>query len=144
MTPREFEQCLDRWGADIERWPAAQAQAARSLLAADDEASLALAAERQVDEFVAGLRHHVPPAHLAARITARANDTDQASDPVDRMIGWFGTRLWRPALIAVLVTSAGFLTGMNLTVPAVDTELADDVMTLAFNDIYAEMEHAQP
>jgi uncharacterized membrane-anchored protein len=142
MTPLEFEQALDRWGADVGCWPPAEAARARAHLAEHPDARRLLEAAQRVETFLDELREHAPPTHLADRIRARAAAAGVDADPFERMFGWFIARLWRPALLALLVTTAGFITGMAVTDP-VDPELAEDVMTLAFSDIYAELEDAQ-
>lgn len=142
MTAPEFEQALDRWGTDLDAWPQADAECAQTLLARDRQARHLLEAARNVDAFLGGLREHVPPAHLQARIIAHA--AAAGPDPVEQVVGWLTARLWRPALGAMLLATAGFLAGVTVTEPAVDPGLAEDVMSLAFSDIYAEVEDAQP
>lgn len=142
MTPMDFEQALDRWGSELDAWPDGAGDEARALLAADPEAARQLSAARRVDGFLLELRRHHPTAGLPARVTKRV--AEAAADPADRLLGWLGARLWRPALIALVVTTAGFLAGAMVGSPAVDPQLAEAVTTLAFNDIYAEVENAQP
>jgi anti-sigma-K factor RskA len=143
MTRGDFEQGLDRWGADLGGWPAEEAERARVYLATDGDARRLLDAARQVDAFLGELRQHAAPGHLAGRILARVRGAGAEPDRLERMLGWLSARLWRPALLAMLVTTAGFLTGMAINEP-VDSALAEDVMTLAFSDLYAELEDAQP
>lgn len=137
----EFEEALDRWGTDLARWPAAEAERARTLLASGGPAAASLEAARRVDAHLASLQSHAPPAHLASRIVARAG-TEEALAP---WLDWLTARLWRPALLGLILVTGGYLTGIAATDAAVDPELANDVMALAFNDIYAELEDdAQP
>ncbi len=144
MTRAQFEQALDRWGSDLGQWPAAEAQAARALLAAQPDAGRALEAAHRVDGYFAQLRDHAPPSYLARHIGARAAEAAAAPAALERLLGWFGARLWRPAVIALLVTGVGFIAGATVGSPGIDSELAEDVTTLAFNDIYAEIEDAEP
>jgi hypothetical protein len=139
MTRLEFEQALDRWGTDFSQWPVPEADHARAYLATDLEGRRLLDAAQQVDVFLLGMRQHTPPAYLAGRILAHAAEPDR----LEQMLGWFSARMWRPALFAVVVTTAGFLTGIGAPDAGVDAELAEDVMTLAFSDIYSELEDAQ-
>ena len=142
MTPAEFEQALDLWGADFGRWPAEEAARARVYLAKDQHALRLLEAALEVDTFVDGLRRHRTPAYLAGRILAHIPRAP-APDRLEAVLGWLTARVWRPALLAMIVITAGFLTGMVVDEP-VDPELTENVMTLAFSDIYAELENAQP
>lgn len=143
MTPLELEQALDRWGTDLDQWPEGEADRVRPLLAEDEEARRLLQSARAVDDFLAGLRPHTPPDYLAGRIVARAAG-DAAPDLLEQVLGWLTARAWRPALFALLLTGAGFLTGTMVTEPGLDPVLAEEAMTLAFSDIYGELENAQP
>lgn len=143
MTRLEFEQALDRWSADLTRWPARDAEAARALLAVDRQARRSLDAARAVDAHLAALRTHRAPGHLAARIGARVRAAATPPDRLERVLGWLTDRLWRPALLAMLIATAGYLTGLSVSDP-LDPSLTEDVMTLAFSDIYAELENAEP
>lgn len=138
MTPLEFDQALDRWGADLDQWPGAAAERGRACLAASPDARRSLAAARQVDAYLQGLARGAAPPHLAARIVASV----PRPDGVERLLDWFTARLWRPAVLALAVTVGGYLAGASIDQP-VDTELADAVMSLAFNDLYAELDDAQ-
>lgn len=142
MTPPELQQALDRLGTDLDHWPQDQAILARQCLATSREARRVMDTARRLDVMLAGLSKHSAPSHLAARIVARA--ADAAADPVEQALGWFTAHLWRPVALALLLTTAGFLAGTALSGPQVDAQLAEDVMTLAFSDIYAELEDVQP
>jgi len=141
MTPDEFEEGLDRWGADLTRWPADAAARARACLAGTAEARRQFAAAARLDDQLRTLAAHQAPAWLATRIAART----AAAGRLDRLLQWFGARLWRPALLAVAVTAAGYVTGLAVREPlsAVDSALAEDVMSLAFEDLYAELDDAE-
>jgi hypothetical protein len=142
MKRVELEHALDRWGADFDRWPAEEAARARAYLATDREARRLLGAAGEVDAFVGELRRHRAPSYLAGRILAHVAGAP-TPDRLEQVLGWLTARVWRPALLAIIVTTAGFLAGMAIDEP-VDPELTEDVMTLAFSDIYAELEDAQP
>ena len=143
MTIDELEQALDRWGADLGDWPATEAERARALLAIDAAARRKLDAARKVDDLLRGLRGHAAPAHLAGRIMALVRAPDREADHLEQMLRWLTGRIWRPAMLAMLMVTAGFLGGLAAQEP-VNEELAEDVMTLAFSDIYAELDNAQP
>lgn len=140
MTPLEFEQALDRWGTNLESWPADRAAAARVLLAAHAGARDTLAAAGEVEAFLKALdgAEGPAPAYLAARIVARAPGRDR----LQRSLDWLTGRRWRPAVLALAVVAAGYLTGTLVEDP-VDAELAEAVMSLAFSDLYAEVDDAR-
>jgi len=145
MTEAEFERCLDRWGGDLERWPDAAATAARALIARSPRAAAAHSAARRVDRYLAGLAGHTAPARLATRIAANVADQAGAATAgamLDRLLGWLGASGWRPATLGMLLLAAGYVAGL-LGGGAPDAELADDVVALAFTDLYAEIDDAQ-
>jgi anti-sigma-K factor RskA len=157
MTQLEFEAGLDRWGADLARWPPEAAAQAHTRLAADPQARQALAAAAAVDGYLHGLREDTAPQHLERQILARLERTERAAAPASpgtatRMVDWLTQRLWRPALLALVPLFAGFLIGHG-SVPlvstqadaevVVDAEVAAAMATLAFSDLYAEFDDAQ-
>lgn len=75
----EFEAALDRFGADLERWPEPMRQPARALLSNSETARRLHAASEAIE---AGLRSAQPdaPKGLADRIVARALKTDPGKD----------------------------------------------------------------
>lgn len=142
MTPREFERSLDRWGPQLDRWPPAEAGQARALLAVSEDAAELLRAASRVEAFLGGLREHEAPGYLPGRILAHVHAAEPAPDGLERALGWLGGALWRPAAVALLLTGAGYLAGLQVSVSGLDPELADAAMTLAFSDVYAEWESA--
>jgi len=160
MTEAEFAVLLDRYGADRARWPAPDAERADDLLSESPIARRDLAAARAVDEWLAELHPHEAPAGLAESILERVHSiervqraaaaagTERRPDPLDRAdlldtaIRWLTARLWRPVLVAALPVVAGFAIGVALPAET-DTELASQIGTLAFVDIYEELDHAE-
>ena len=61
---------------------------------------------------------------------------------MESALAWLAGNRWRPALLGILLTLAGYLAGA-LAVEPVDVALADEVMTLAFTDLYGEVDDAQ-
>jgi hypothetical protein len=141
MTQPEFEAALDRWGADLSRWPARQARLAEAHLAASPDAHRSLMAARRSEAYLGGLQHHQAPARLADRITAAA--AHRQPDPLERLATWLSGAFWRPAALASVLLLSGYLTGIS-THDNLDTELADSVATLAFTDLYLELDDVQP
>ena len=142
MNRTELESGLDRWGGDLARWPADEAAAARALVSRDDAARRLLDAASRIDGHLAAWRDHAAPDHLAARIVACADAVHQSTDTIESALGWLAGNRWRPALLGALLTLGGYLAGA-LAVEPVDVELADEVMTLAFTDLYGEVDDAQ-
>jgi hypothetical protein len=142
MNRRELEAGLDRWGGDLGRWPPPEADAARALADRDDAARRLLSAAASIEDHLAACRDHAPPDHLAARISAGIDAAPARRDPVESALCWLTGNRWRPAVLGALLTLAGYLAG-GLAVEPVDTELADEVISLAFTDIYGEVDDAQ-
>lgn len=140
MTQPEFEAGLDRWGADLSRWPPRQARLAEVYLAATADARRSLAAARRTEAYLASLQPHQAPARLAGRITAAtARDHPGA---MARLEAWLSGALWRPAALASVLLLSGYLTGIS-THDNLETELADTVVNLAFTDLYLELDDVQ-
>jgi len=51
MTPKQFAALIDRFGADLARWPEADQGPAQALLARSDEAALLLRAESRLEAY---------------------------------------------------------------------------------------------
>jgi len=146
VTEADFAAALDRWGGDLARWPAATAAEARALIAISPRAAAALTAARRLDDHLAALEPHRAPAELAARIRAQVSREPAAGRSpaavLDRLLGWLGASGWRPAALGLLLLAAGYLAGLAAG-ETLDPELADDVVALAFTDIYAEIDDAR-
>jgi hypothetical protein len=152
MTQQDFEAALDRWGADLRRWPPAAAAQARRFLAEQPLARQALAAAAAVDAYLQGLEQDTAPPHLERQIRARIERHEQqpagglagapAGVPGATLLDWLTTRLWRPALMALVPILAGFLIGVGSVGPT-DGDVAADMAMLAFSDLYAEFDDAQ-
>lgn len=139
MTRREFETALDRWGADLTRWPSDEARRARAYLGGAADARVMLQAAERLDTFLDTLQRHEPPAGLAARIAART----PARGTAERLLAWFSGPLWRPVAVALTLMVGGFLAG-TMTTSALDSELTDAVVNLALTDLYSELDDVQP
>lgn len=138
MTQSEFHDALDRWGGDLGRWPMPEARGARLLLAQRADLRRDLEAARLIDVHLESLTaHEVSPA-LANRILANL----PAADRLERLLTWLTSAVWKPAVLAMLVAGMGYLAGTASVAP-VDTELATDVISLAFNDLYTELDDGQ-
>ena len=142
MNRAELASGLDRWGGDLTRWPDDEAEAARDLIRRDDDARRLLDTASRIDGHLTAWRDHAAPDDLAARIVARLDEPAGRADAVESALAWLAGNRWRPALLGILLTLAGYLAGA-LAVEPVDVALADEVMTLAFTDLYGEVDDAQ-
>jgi hypothetical protein len=149
MTEQEFADLLDRHGGDPARWPSARRNALERLLAESVTARRAHAAARALDGWLDTQREHRAPAGLAARVVARigngnatlAVDRGAAPDTFDRILDWLTARLWRPVLLGALPAIAGLVIGLASS-QADDGNLASQLGSLAFVDLYAEVHDA--
>ncbi|WP_248800359.1 hypothetical protein [Pseudomonas sp. MWU13-2105] len=73
MTPERFAYLADAYGADLQRWPAAERAAAQALLERGDTTSLQrLQQARQLDRLLDSYQLAPPDPALARRIAALA------------------------------------------------------------------------
>jgi hypothetical protein len=138
MTEAEFGELLDRCGADPTRWPPAMAERAADLLNRSTHARSQLDAARAVDAWLGGLRAHAAPDALAAAIMNRI----ERPGALERFLDWLTARLWRPVLVGALPIIAGFAIGIGMPAQP-DADLAGDIGSLAFVDIYEELDDAE-
>lgn len=131
MAMTAFLDALDRYGAPIERWPAALQQAARALTASEPAARQALGEAARLGAALAALPRAPADPSYAIRIAARVRE--QATAAADqfglgRLMAWGST-----ALAASMV--AGFLAGSAVT-PSADT--SSSLAELVFPDVVAD------
>lgn len=139
MTIAEFELLLDRCGADLARWPAESAAAAKRLIAESSAARTLLAESSALDEL---LDDALPAATLstgAVRNRILAAVAEDAATP--SMFGWlrFGPRLLRPVAVAaaIIPLALGYAMGVDYGSGGVNEDLVSDVSLLAFADYEA-------
>lgn len=138
MTLDEFEDALDQFGADLDDWPDAQANAGRALLARSPEARQALALATRLDGGLKALLATpvAAPSGLAGRILAGVEPTVAPADVVPFPVGGKAApvaaarlptaRFWRvdrPAMIAAAMLAVCFIGGV-ITVQAVSPATA--------------------
>jgi hypothetical protein len=144
MTLQQFNDHLDRRGANLDAWPEPDGTAARELVRREPAAAAALRAAETVEGHLTALQAHRAPAGLAARITA---SVDGHARP-----GWLESLFsppWRPALLALLPLAAGFALGLQLPIDR-DGPFQETVLALAFDedlysgDLYLEFDNDLP
>ncbi len=102
MTPERFGTLVDAYGGDLDRWPADERDAARTLLLHQPEAQAMLSAAAGLDTALAAWTVPGPGAALAARIVATvARRHTQARR----------LRLWLSSLGAATVLASGVAAG---------------------------------
>ncbi len=127
MTNEEFRQCLDRYGANLECWPAARRAAGRAFADAS-EGRRQLDAARAFDALLAETMEAPEPLGLKARILAHVNAEGRPTD----MLSWLFAPLWRPIALAAAPLALGFTLGF--TYPETDS-LEEAVAIIAFSEI---------
>lgn len=133
MTPDRVRQLIDAYGAEPERWPAPERDAARRLIAADPALAAYAREAEAVDALIKGADKAVPPAWLAQRILNGAPGRRAA--PRDggwlRQLWPFGAA-WQPAGALAASLAVGLWAGASGIAPA---PFADNAQTAA---IYTE------
>ncbi len=114
MTQDEFIQLLETRGSDLQSWPAAQRDAAKTLLTSDQDASRLLQQQARVDALLDDL-----PAPtftgLAARVAQQPLPPPRLS-LADRLVNWIIPdggigEFWRPTTAACLPLLFGVIMG---------------------------------
>ena len=126
MDDDTFEQSLDHFGPDLERWPDPQANAARTLLQRSASARELLAEARALDAVLDDLLPFVE-APLGLRSRVLANLPSRGA-----WLEWLTTTAWRPAALALVPLLVGF--GLGLNVAQGDTATDDEDVLLALFD----------
>ena len=127
MTNEEFRDCLDRYGTNLERWPAARRAAGRAF-ADTSEGRRQLDAACAFDALLAETLEVPEPLGLKARIVAHVNAEGRLAD----MLSWLFAPLWRPIAFAAAPLALGFTLGF--TYPETES-LEEAVAIIAFSEI---------
>ncbi len=139
MTLDDFEAHLDRYGADLGRWPAVRASQANRLIATSDAARSMLdessALETLLDDALSAAI--LSTGAMRSRILAAV--ADDATNP--RLFAWFthGQRLLRSIAFAAALIPLflGYAIGIGYELGGVNEDLVSDVSLLAFADYEA-------
>lgn len=128
MDDDTFEQSLDRFGPDLERWPDPQANAARTLLQCSASARKLLAEARALDAVLDDLLPFVEaPLGLRSRVLANLPTRETWFE-------WLTITVWRPAALALVPLVLGFGIGLNVALGATVADSAEDDVLLALFD----------
>lgn len=128
MDDDTFEDSLDRFGPDLDRWPDHHASAARPLLQRSASARELLAEARALDAALDDLLPIVPaPLGLRARVLANLPTRETFFE-------WLTITVWRPAALALVPLVVGFGVGLNVAQGATVTDSAEDDVLLALFD----------
>jgi len=115
MELERFNSLVDAYGGDEAAWPAAERDAARSLLAAEPQARALQREARALDRELA-LFQVAPPPSVDRILAARPQP-----GALERLLAWLVPavpgQLWRPALAAMLPLALGVVLGAGLPVP---------------------------
>ena len=113
MNHDQLQAALDRYGGDLDKWPAADRDSAKALAAADTAAERMLAAAARLDALMAEVARPAPvDAALIGRIVAgigNGRHREVTVRPTARLMAWSGAAM-------ALFLFAGFAIG--LAVPA--------------------------
>lgn len=139
MTLEELELLLDRYGADLARWPADSAASAQRLIADSSAAQAVLAESSALDVL---LDDALPAATLSTgAVRSRILEAVTEGTATPSLFGWlnFGPRLLRSVAVAaaVIPLALGYAMGVDYGSGAVNEDLASDVSLLAFADYEA-------
>ena len=141
MTTEEFADCLDRWGSDLEQWPALQQDSARNLLATSKQAAEMLAEGRRLDDLLTNLQENADGHRAPMGLQRSILEQLPPHDPLQNALDWFSAALWRPVLAAACTLLLGFALGVSAPV-ATDDAMLDEVSMLAFSTAYEELSDA--
>lgn len=119
----DFEDFLDRQGADPARWPPAAHSRATALLRSSARARALLAEAQRLEEALGdAFPWAQAPPGLAARILAKVSEAPQGGAWSERLATWMAGAIWRPVGLASLPLILGFATGMSFAPDTVDLE----------------------
>ena len=145
MNERErdaFQDALDRYGADLEKWPPKARARAESWLAGSSQARELLAEARRLDDVLradrpgASAKRHALRQRILSAVSERAGSTSQGRGGgalVEAARRWIHAHWLRPALAASASLALGFVIGLG-TLP--EDSLAEDLTWASFDYVY--------
>ena len=120
MNVHEFEDCLDQFGSDLNRWPQQQRIDASELLNSNSNAKALLSAQEKLDGLLLEAFEVPEPYGLERKILER-----RARNRFD--LRYWLQFIWKPAFAAALSLGFGFYLGAaNQDFPeAIETDIAN-------------------
>lgn len=142
MDIEQFENELDRYGADFDAWPAPLRREAERLYATDERAVDLVAATRLVMTTLDELTVPTPSATLESRILDLAFDTpntrEGAPSILDVLIDWLTGAFWRPVSLAFVPLILGIAIGINVQEDITDFESEVTIMAFTGAEFFDE------
>lgn len=129
MDDETFEQFLDRFGPDLERWPGNCAAEAKRRVEQSVRAREAHFEARELESVLDDLLPAVSaPLGLQTRVLANLPEREAWLD-------WLTVKAWRPVALALVPLVVGFGVGLNVAQGADATEDAteNDVLLALFD-----------
>lgn len=131
MTNEEFADCLDRYGTNLEDWPAGVQMSGRAYTETP-RGQRQLETARRFDALLAETLDVPEPFGLKERILANAESrAESPNGPMD-FASWLLGPLWRPIALAAAPLAVGFTLGF--TYPETDS-LEEAVAAIAFSEV---------
>jgi hypothetical protein len=133
MNIKRFTQIIEAYGADSNRWPESERQAALALLTTSTEAQQLTEQEDVLDSFLNTVAVNSPSLQLQQNIfNAIAQSAKSSDDAWQELIDWLFGRTWqqhllRPALTFLLPLILGVFLGVQLTT-AEETPLTQEAL----------------
>ncbi|WP_353573333.1 hypothetical protein [Candidatus Albibeggiatoa sp. nov. BB20] len=132
MNIKRFTQIIEAYGADSNRWPESERQAALALLTISTEAQKMLQQADVLDNFLNTVAVNSPSLQLQQGIFDAVARSPKPDDAWQELIDWlFGTtwqqHLLRPALALLLPLILGIFLGVQLTTVE-DTPLTQEAL----------------
>lgn len=129
MTPHRFDELLEAYGADFDRWPEHEREAGRMLATASPWAGAALDRARRLDAVLDAYPAPEPAFNLADRLADTVLAPAPAAPRRDRRV-WRLPESWLQPLVGGLVAASlalalTWLEPLGMPVPALDPVLAD-------------------
>ena len=139
MNNKAFESLLDRLGTDLGAWPSEEAEQAKTLLAASEEARASLAALLRVESWIDATRPRIDASALQA-VMRRALADIAARDATPTLLERFRQLLLAPlprAGLALTMAAIGFAVGIATGSPTAQksADPSGNMITASIDDV---------
>lgn len=130
MTLEQFEDCLDRYGSEVSRWPDGNALAAEALLEQSDSARLMLEDALLLDDTLDAFEIAPPSAAFEASLLDLAPKPQQAKRGHGGVMSWFSLRGFTMAAAGLACAAFGFIVSLQ-SMNTIQTEAEADAFVMA-------------